>query len=59
MYSIRLNVKTVDALKRKAAVAGIPYQTYMNVVYCGFGLKMGQKNTSKHKPVTIGDADQK
>ena len=32
MYSIRLNVKNVDALKRKAAVAGIPYQTYMNVV---------------------------
>jgi predicted DNA binding CopG/RHH family protein len=32
MYSIRLKVKTVDALKRKAAEAGIPYQTYMNIV---------------------------
>ena len=32
MYSIRLKVKTVDALKRKAAAAGIPYQTYMNVL---------------------------
>ncbi|MDY6263389.1 MAG: hypothetical protein SPM09_03175 [Fibrobacter sp.] len=32
MYSIRLKVKTVDALKRKAAAVGIPYQTYMNAV---------------------------
>ena len=32
MYSIRLKVKTVDALKRKATTAGIPYQTYINAV---------------------------
>ncbi len=32
MYSIRLKVKTVDAIKRKAAEAGIPYQTYVNVL---------------------------
>ena len=32
MYSIRLKVKTVDAIKRKAAAAGIPYQTYVNVL---------------------------
>ena len=32
MYSIRLKVKTVDALKRKAAAVGIPYQTYMNAI---------------------------
>lgn len=32
MYSIRLKVKTVDAIKKKAAEAGIPYQTYVNVL---------------------------
>ena len=32
MYSIRLKVKTVEAIKRKAAEAGIPYQTYVNVL---------------------------
>ena len=32
MYSIRLKVKNVDALKRKATTAGIPYQTYINAV---------------------------
>ena len=32
MYSIRLKVKTVESIKRKAAAAGIPYQTYVNVV---------------------------
>ena len=32
MYSIRLKVKTVESIKRKAAAAGIPYQTYVNVL---------------------------
>ncbi|MCI6872614.1 MULTISPECIES: CopG family antitoxin [Hallerella] len=32
MYSIRLKVKTVDAIKRKASAAGIPYQTYINAL---------------------------
>ena len=32
MYSIRLKVKTVDAIKRKAAAEGIPYQTYVNAI---------------------------
>ena len=32
MYSIRLKVKTVAAIKREAAEAGIPYQTYVNVL---------------------------
>lgn len=32
MYSIRLKVKTVDAIKRKAAAAGVPYQTYVNLL---------------------------
>ena len=32
MYSIRLKVTTVDAIKRKASAAGIPYQTYINAL---------------------------
>lgn len=32
MYSIRLKVKTVDAIRKKASAAGIPYQTYVNVL---------------------------
>ncbi len=32
MYSIRLKIKTVDAIKRKAAAVGIPYQTYVNAL---------------------------
>ena len=32
MYSIRLKVKTVESIKRKAAAVGIPYQTYVNAL---------------------------
>ena len=32
MYSLRLKVKTVDAIKRKAADIGVPYQTYVNAI---------------------------
>ena len=32
MYSFRLKVKTVDAIKSKAAAEGIPYQTYVNAI---------------------------
>lgn len=32
MYSLRLKVKTVDAIKRKAADIGVPYQTLVNTI---------------------------
>lgn len=32
MYSFRLKVRTVDALKARAAAIGVPYQTYVNTL---------------------------
>ena len=32
MYSIRLKVSVVEGIKKKAAAAGVPYQTYINAL---------------------------
>lgn len=32
MYSFRLKVRTVNALKARAAAIGVPYQTYVNAL---------------------------
>ena len=32
VYSFRLKIKTVEAIKKKAAELGIPYQTYVNAI---------------------------
>lgn len=32
MYSIRLKVSVVEDIKKKAAAAGVPYQTYINAL---------------------------
>jgi len=32
VYSFRLKIKTVEAIKKKAAELGIPYQTYVGTI---------------------------
>lgn len=32
VYSFRLKIKTVEAIKKKAAELGIPYQTYVGMI---------------------------